>query len=319
MKRVGVAVLLLLLAVGAGCGEENPVRPPDELAPPTSLTAVTGEFTVDLAWSRSPFESSGRFAGYNVYVDTVSIAAFSDSISASLLEARKVNAAPVTGTSFHVLSLADGSSLVKGRKYYFHVRTLREDGRVSEASNEVDTAPRPEGDNDFGSEDLLMYDFDATTTSRSAFGWDRSIGDGQSYTTAEINENFIDFFMAEEPNSSDDGSLFLSPAQASFVSHWTVRHKTLFMDLGVGDAAWKTLMAPDTTAMTETVKVKEDHTYALYTQDGYWVKLRVVEFKKNLPVAGSQGTVRLNRVKFDYAFQLIQGYGRFAPRPGTDR
>jgi hypothetical protein len=313
-----IVFLSLLLVFAAGCNETSPVRPPDELAPPTNLTFITGEFTVDLTWARSPYESAGDFAGYNIYADTVSIAGLSDTTSAATLNARKVNSSVITARSYRVLNLGSGAPLVKGKKYYFHVRTVREDNRVSEASNEVNTAPRPEGDNDFqGDPTLWMHDFDAQADTWSGFGWNRTTGDGLGYATAQANQAAIDFFMIEEPNSSDDGSQFISPGQATFTSNWTIRHRTKFMDLGAGDTAWNTSVAPDTASMTTVVKVNADHTYALYTHEGYWAKIRVVTFQKNVTAAGT--TNKLNRVKFDWAFQLVNNYGRFKPVPSPAR
>ncbi len=318
----GLKPLLLILTVGAmavaavGC-EDNPIRPSDELAPPTNLTMVNGATSVMLTWNASPFESSSRFKGYNVYVDTVSIAGVTDTTTAGFLQARQANSSVVTGHTFTVDRLHSGASLVQGRKYYIHVRTIREDDRVSIASNELLTSPRPEGDNGSVIADL-MYDFSLVTVTPSAFGWDRSNGTGLDYTTSQSNQNMIDFFMAEKPNSTDNGSQFVSPAQLAQIT-WPVEHRTLFKDLGAGVTAWNTAVAPDTASMAQTVDVVLDHSYALHLFDGHWVKIRVTEFTKNVSVAKTGGgTVALNRIKFTYAFQLIDDFGRFKPIPNPD-
>ena len=301
---------LLASIVVAGCGEDV-VAPPAELGPPTNLRAATGELTISLSWDQSPFASSSSFTGYSVYVDTVSIA---DSTDKAYLDERLVNAAPTKDLTFTVLSLKDGSALQQGKMYYAHVRTVRDNGQISVASNEIDTAPRPEGDNDSGNDLLLMYDYSVETTTQSAYGWKRETGDGFHYPTAEANEELIDFFMVEEANSADNGSELISPAQASFTAGWSVRRSTLFKDLGAGDDAWNTSVAPDTADMTTKVKVELDHTYALRLDDKHWAKVRVTNFEKNVEVDKTGGgTVQLNRLTFTYAFQLINDYGRFKP------
>jgi len=309
--------ILGIAAIAAGCNSDNPVVPPAELAPPTSVTAVTGEDTIVLNWASSPFSGSDKFRGYNVYADTISIAAVSDTSNAAFLEARMVNIQAITANTFTVFALTSGAALTQGKKYYLHVRTLRDDGRLSVASNEIDTSPRPEGDNGTNP-DLLMFDFSAETTSRSGYGWERDTGRGFAYATAQANQSLIDIFMVEEPTSSDNGSLLQSPAQAQFTSGWPVRHVTKFKDLGGGSAAWNAGIAPDpATEMTETVKVVLDHTYALYLYDKYWAKLRVTKFDKNVSVPKTGGgTAALNRIGFTFAFQLIDDYGRFKPVPG---
>jgi hypothetical protein len=317
MKLLLVFSAAAVLVVAAGC-EDNPIRPSDELAPPTNLTMVDGTNSVTLTWDASPFEPSSRFKGYNVYVDTVSIAGVTDTTTSGFLEARQANDTPLTGRTFAVDHLHNGNALVQGKKYYFHVRTVREDDRVSIASNEVDTSPRPEGTNDTqpSTDTDLMFDYAATTTTKSGYGWDRIVGTGIAYTTAVINQDNVDFFMMEEPNSADDGSQFISPAQAAFTATtWTVKHRTLFKDLGAGDAAWNTAVAPDTASMTQVVKVNQDHTYALRLYDGHWAKIRALTLTKNVTVSGSSGNVQLNRLYFRWAFQLIDDYGRFKPVP----
>ncbi len=311
--------LLLVLTAGAvvaatGC-EDNPIRPTDELAPPSNLTMVNGATSVTLNWDASPFESSSRFKGYNVYVDTVSIAGVTDTTTSGFLEARQANSSVVTSHTFTVDRLHGGASLVPGRKYFIHVRTVREDDRVSVATNELVTSPRPEGDNGTVLADL-MFDFSTLTVTPSAYGWDRATGTGLDYTTSQSNQSLVDFFMAEEPNSSDNGSQFESPAHLTQIN-WPVEHRTLFKDLGAGEAAWNTAVAPDTASMTQVVKVNLDHSYALYLFDGHWAKIRVTEFSKNVSVAQTGGgTVPLNRIKFRYAFQLIDEFGRFKPVAG---
>jgi hypothetical protein len=301
-----------LVALGS-CSEDDVVAPPSELAPPTALEFETGQISIQLSWDASPYEGASDFEGYEVYMDTTSIAARSDTSDAAFLEARKVNSSPITTRSYTVNQQVDGGNLVVGQKYYVHVRTLRDDGRLSVASNEIDTAPTIQGDNDFGDDAELMYDYSATSATKSGFGWMRDFGTGQPFATSQTNQDVIDFFLVEEPNSTDNGSEFVSPAAAAFTSGWTTRHQTRFKDLGSGAAAWATSIAPPIGDLTTKVKVIEGHTYALYLHDGHWVKLQVITLDEN-EIVGSE---QLNRVLFRYAIQLIDDYGRFKPAPRT--
>ena len=316
--RILIGAVLAASLVLAACGDDDPLRP-SEFAPPTNVTMETGEFSIKLDWQASPFAGASEFAGYNVYADTASIAGMSDTTDAEFLAERKINADPITARQYTVAMEADTTPLVRGQRYYLHVRSVRNDGRVSVASNEVHTAPRPQGDNDIGNDDLLMYDFSATTSTPSAYGWERFSGLGQPYATSEANQEEIDFFMIEEPNSTDDGSEFVSPSQTTITAGWSQRNRSLFQDLGAGEAAWAVAVAPDTADMTTRVKVVNDHTYALYLHDGHWAKIRVTMFEKNIQVPSSGGpSVVLNRVTFTYAFQLLEDYPRFKPGGGIE-
>ncbi len=312
------AIIAVVAAFAAGCTEDNPVRPPDEIAPPTNVTFVTDVSSIVITWAKSPFESSSRFDGYYVYVDTVSIAAAGDTAATgggAFLTARKINSTPVTSRTYVVDRTGTGTALQQGKKYFVHVRTVREDDRISLASNEINSSPRPQGDNENTDANKLMWDYNASTDSRSGFGWTRANGVGLPYETSAGNSALIDFFMIEEQNSADNGSQFLSPAQAAFTVGYPTRHSTKFKDLGAGDGAWNTSIAPDTLDLSEVVKVINDHTYALYLLDKHWVKVRVTEFTKNLTPSGASSSIKLNRIRFTYAFQLIDDYGRFKPEP----
>ena len=319
MRPIRILVFLTIAAaLAAGCSEDDPVRPPDEIAPPTNVTFTTTETSIVLTWDASPFESSDRFDGYNVYVDTVSIAAAGDTAATgggAFLQARQVNTNRITVRNYGVDRRANGQALQQGTKYYAHVRTVREDGRISVASNEVDSSPRPQGNNEDTDANKLMWDYNASTNSRSGYGWTRSNGVGLPYETASSNSQYIDFFMMEEQNSADDGSVFISPAMASFTVGFTYRHRTMFKDMGSGDAAWNISVAPDTLDLAETVRVVNGHTYALRLHDGHWAKIRVTEFQKNVTPPGASSSIAINRVRFQYAFQLIPGYGRLKPGP----
>ena len=310
-KGLWIGLGCLVVGFASGCGEDNPMAPV-VFEPPASVRFETGANTIRASWNASSFEGSGEFGGYNVYVDTVSMAGNND---AAFLAARVSNVVPVNSKSFTVSQLGDGSSLQQGVRYFVHVRTRRMNGELSSASNEVQSAPRPEGDN--GSDpSQFAYDYDVLAPTKSGYGWNKTTGAGVSYSASSVNANVVDVFMIEEPNSADEGSMFVSPSIANFTAAWATRRATLFKDLGIGDTAWNTGVAPDPGTMTTSLKVQLDHTYAIRTEDGHWVKLRIVDLVKNNAVTRSDGSeARLNYARFQHAFQLIAGYDRFKSAP----
>ncbi len=157
-----------------------------------------------------------------------------------------------------------------------------------------------------------MYDYNVFTDTKSAYGWNVVTGQGTLYSSSPANANGVEIVMVEDPSSFDDGSRLISPTLADFTNGWTPRHRTTFLDLGAGDAAWETSIAPDPLNMVESVALLEDHTYAFRTHDEHWGKLRVTELMKNVVVfvPGSR-PVYLNSARFTFALQLIQDYRRF--------
>lgn len=313
MSMVRKLVTLVIVAgVAAGCGSDDPASPIATFGPPGTLTMVAGANSVRLAWGASAFEPSGEFAGYNVYLDVAPIAANDDPV---FLAARAVNATPVRAISYTVSSTPTGASLQQGTRYYLHVRTVRSDGSLSVATNEVDTSPRPEGTN--GTDPAAaMYDYDADTTTKSGYGWNVVTGQGVPHATVPANAGGIDVLMVEEPNSPDDGSLWVSPAASNLTLGWPSRRTTLFRDLGAGAAAWESAIAPSPATMSANVKIQADHTYAILTADQHWIKVRIVDLSKNASVPRTGGgTVNLNSARFQFAVQLIADYGRFKPSP----
>lgn len=310
IRRVLAGVLLAGLA--SGCGGDDPAGPVAVFGPPGTVLLVSGSNSVQLSWGASSFEPSSEFSGYNVYLDVVP---FSTNDDPGFLAQRAVNSTPIRATNYTVTATPIGGALLQGTKYYMHVRTLRSDGSLSTASNEVDTSPRPEGNN--GTDPAVsMYDYDSMTNTKSGYGWNVVTGQGVPYSALPANADGIDVLMAEEPNSPDEGSLWLSPSVASFSAGWPTRRTTLFKDLGVGDVAWQTSIAPSPATMSTTVKIQVDHTYAVLTQDQHWVKVRVLELVKNavVPRTGG-GNVNLNYARFRFAVQLVADYGRFKPAP----
>ncbi len=138
-KGAGVKILfcaLLVIPLATGCSDDDTTKPPEEFAPPTNLTYINGNNQVLLSWDASPDRGLSEFAGYNVYRDTLTMVGAEPSALAAL----KLNGeVPVTEISY-----TDGTAL-NGHKYYYAVRSAKDNGELSEPTAEIDTAPRSEG------------------------------------------------------------------------------------------------------------------------------------------------------------------------------
>lgn len=127
------------LALGvsiAGCGGNSTTKPPAVFAPPTALTASNGNEQIVVHWTPSPDEGLSEFARYNIYRGTSSLVG----IDAGQLEqlGNKVGSVGAGVDSFR-------TTVANGTVYYFHVRAQKDNGDLSEATNEVQAAGRQEG------------------------------------------------------------------------------------------------------------------------------------------------------------------------------
>jgi hypothetical protein len=121
---------LLLLVLQAGCGNDTTTKPEQELAPPSALTYVNGSNSVTLSWTASPYQSASDFKEYSIYR--------SDSSMVDVTDSRLSNyrIAGTQGTSY------TDNNAANGHKYYYAVRTVKDNGDVSVPTSEIDTAAR---------------------------------------------------------------------------------------------------------------------------------------------------------------------------------
>jgi hypothetical protein len=93
---------------------------------PTNVTAVAGNAKVTLSWKAPATTGGSALSGYEIYVGTAS----------GKESSTPVNKSPVTGTSYAVTGLTDGTT------YYFIVKARNAIG-LSPASNQLSAIPSP--------------------------------------------------------------------------------------------------------------------------------------------------------------------------------
>jgi hypothetical protein len=281
----GIALALLLVA---GCSDDETTKPPDEFAPPTNLTFVNGDNRVDLDWDPSPDATWDSFVGYNVYRHTESLAGVAD---ADLAQYRIVTRT-ASQTSYSDIDA------VNGTMYYYTVRGARDNGDLTQPTNEIDTAARPEGL-------VTLFEFEATGPS----GFDLSdLADTALTMTSNNPDNtgLVDFYLGTtgENDESDQPLALKSPHLLG--GSWTRM------------AAFKALVNPTDSQTTSTGFQLESITMGATVEE---ISDRVIVVRTpqengefhygKLAVITTSGDAGDRRIQFQWTFQLIPNYPRF--------
>lgn len=196
--RLRGLTLCLALATAVwvnGCSEDDTTEPPAEFAPPTNLIYINDDGSVFLQWSASPDAAISDFAGYTVYRSTSSMAALTPSQLAGL----KLNATPQAALNM-------SPSAANGTKYYYAVAAAKDNGNISELSNQIDTAARAESDQ------IELSEFRFTSEPSGL-----NLETGTAYemeSSSPDNRPFIDVYLGTtDPDDSIDSPLaFKSPS-----------------------------------------------------------------------------------------------------------
>ncbi|MCA9728619.1 MAG: hypothetical protein KC729_13100 [Candidatus Eisenbacteria bacterium] len=289
LKRLLPALALGTMILAAGCSNDSSTQPPSEFAPPSNLTfqnlELEGQIVLD--WNGSSDEGRNDFAGYNVYRSSSSLAgATNEQLMAALITTNPVNARTYT----------DGTPVV-GTKYFYSVRSVKDNGDLSEPANEIDTA-LPMG----GSIITSLAEFSAP----GASGMDLS--EGQTYSVVIENLEHIDFFLG----TTDDGngptfplamkspSLLGGPNAAQWATR--VAGFKLVDDPNISSTSASGFIDSITMVPAETVDKAIVVRLPLSNGETHYGKLEIQEFT---------GTAPNRAVRFTWTYQPVPDYLRF--------
>lgn len=264
--------------MGVGCGDDT--TKPNVFDPPGSLEAVNADLAVTLAWSASPDAGGTEFKQYDVYRGTSSLLA----LSAAELSSHKIGTVG-QGTNAYTDHFA-----ANGVRYYYHVRSEKNDGTLSAPSNEVSGAGRNEGTG------MIIEEF----VSNNDSGFDFSAGQ----TVALSSSN---------PNRFDDTDVYLGTTAEDDAATGSLTLKSPELLVRLGNNEWiskdadiKQIGTDFDIATTETPgagwanvqDVVEGRVYAVKTPSGNFVKMKILDIEG---VAGSR------KITFKYAYQPTAG------------
>ncbi|MDM7915427.1 MAG: hypothetical protein ACE15D_09545 [Candidatus Eisenbacteria bacterium] len=276
---------IALLFAGLGCSDDNETKPPEELAPPTSLDAVNGDGEIVLTWDASPDEGATNFDGYEIYRGTQSLA----SLTLQQLEQYRIGHA---GETVHTYT----DNVTNGTLYYYHVRSINTADDQSEASNEITAAGRAEGT------DVIIEEFEA----EGASGFNFASGDPVALDQSnEDRFTLTDIYLGTGASDDDPGSplALKSPHLLSRLNaEWDSRIAQIKL-LGNGADSWETRTTNDTGMSNQSGVDAVGNVYAIKTPDNHWGKIWVQEIDDANP--GSR------KITFRYAYQPTAGLAQF--------
>jgi hypothetical protein len=182
---------LLVVLLACGCSDDDTTQPPHEFAPPTNLVYSNGDQQVFLSWDATPDEGRDDFAQYNVYRHTSSLLG----LASAEIEPYKIHSgAEVTHTD---------TNLDNETVYYYTVRAEKDNGDLTDPTNEIDTSPRAQGL-------VTLAEFSAAAPS----GLDLSSGMAFGISSADPdNRPFVDIYLgtADEGDPPDQPLTLKSP------------------------------------------------------------------------------------------------------------
>jgi hypothetical protein len=267
-----------LVLTGLGCGGDS--TKPDVFDPPPNVVAVNGDLTVTLGWGVSPDESGSDFQQYDIYRGTSSLV----SASPSDLASHKI-ASVTRGITTYTDHFA-----ANGVRDYYHVRSEKVDGTLSNASNEVIAAGRFEGTG------LIIEEFVSTGNSGFDFSAGATVALGSSnadrFTTTDVYLGT----MADNDASSSALALKSPELLARLGNDEWISKDADVKDIGT-DFDITTTQTPGA-GWANLQQVTEGHVYAIKTPTGNYAKMKILDIEG---LAGSR------KITFKYAYQPTAG------------
>ncbi len=251
--------------------------------PPESLWSVAFSNQADVEWLPSIDEKIEHWQGYLVYAAEKSLAG----IPEDQLAPYRITPAPITRRAIRFLDLEIG------RKYFFHVRGVREYGSTFEQTPmgmEIDMSPRPEGN-------LSQF---LEIASGAPVAFDISRGRVEVFDPANDDRKELrDLILDRSTNDRESPLILRSVSHLSeFDDEWLERPvviKSLGFDWEISSTDIKTGWVSEST-------FEELEVFAIRTPDGHYGKFQVTNIT---------GFAPRRIIWLRWAYQTIPDYPRF--------
>ena len=251
--------------------------------PPDSAWTTNYPSIADVSWTKSPDEGILHWVGYDVYMAEQSLAGLSE----EEVEPYRITSQPVLSRTKRAISL------VVGRRYYFHVRSVRQYSGKTERSlfaYETEMSPRPGGDIsgliEFGGDNATVFDI--------SDGVVRPLDPNDPSDLARS-----DIYVEADPSDPTEQIVLRSVSHlAPFDPAWgerVVELKSLGLDYSVSstdpEVGWVT-----------TLRVARLEVFAVRTPEGNYGKAQVTDIRRFPPD---------RNVWLSWAYQTIPNYVSF--------
>jgi hypothetical protein len=241
--------LLFIIAI-PGCSEED-VLLPEDFAPPSNPKALSRDGGVSVYWTASPSVGSSSFLGYRIVVTHIG--------TQSTVDSTQVGKTITNYTA---------SNLVNGQSYKFAIRSVKDNGDVSQAI-EITWGPTQRFT------PARIYEYDSQNPSGLQF----STGSTFAFRSSNPdNRSVIDFWIDGQGNTTP---LLKSPNDQSISTGWRT---TLFVETAAtGMDQQVDLPLIGSFRSTPGLTITPNKVYFAKTQDNNYVRFTVSAVQGTAP------------------------------------
>lgn len=254
------------------------------ILPPDSLRFVNGANLVTLSWPQSPDAGLEGWSGYEIYAASRDLAG----LPAEELAPYRLTPQPTTRLEYRV------SPAEPGVRIFYRILSRRDYAGIVERSPggpQVDTAPPLAGLNR-----EPLYEM-ASRRGRKAV----HLPGGEVEAIDPGNVSRFDFYLGTSSSNDGPGTPQLkSPDRLAYLDPAWGGRQTLFRELKGDWSNSKPPPAPE--GYTPSVLARQGVVYAMYTADGHYAKVRILELRGAYPE---------RRVEYQWAWQPLGGYERY--------
>ena len=274
--RILAIIALAAGLAGAGCGDDDSTNP-DAFDPPGGIKVVNGDQSVVIGWTASPDEGDGDFRRYAIFRGVSSLVG----VTGTQLEAARVGVADAGDITYTDTFGANGI------RYYYHVRSEKDDGSLSGASTEVLAAGREEGTG------VIIEEFESDGDS----GFDFSTGSTVSLNAANEDRFELTDLYLGTTDEDDATSAPLSLKSPELLvrlgnNEWEARDTDI---KNIGEVWEITTTAAPGAGWANEQPVERSNVYAIKTPSGNYAKLMVLDVNETVPGA--------REITFKWAYQ----------------